>query len=41
MTSKSNLLADSLRQRVELLELQFDRVKTHTFGECVASAGEV
>lgn len=31
MTSKSNLLADSLRQRVELLELRFDRVKNAYF----------
>lgn len=31
MTSKSNLLADSLRQRVELLELRFDRVKNSYF----------
>ena len=40
MAQKGTLLADDLRQRLELLELRFDQERPPMPGKCSASAGE-
>lgn len=39
MAQKETLLADDLRQRLELLELRFDQKRRPIPGRCGASAG--